>query len=214
MAWNFVELRDLCVAKHLPDSTVYQDALQWKLKRVELYATLARSLWDDLFSQDEVEFKDEQKMLPEYQAHVESAVQALHSMADILGQIVNLAILVPPLDDAEVYLNSVRDKITGTAPDVALAIRHLTDSDEFKYINGFVNIIKHRRLLNIKQSVAEFGDGKRNDKGFVFEPFTFKGDNYHATWAQDIIGDYKSSILDMIDAVVDKVNAYLRDEQN
>ena len=48
--WDYEELRRLCSAKGLPDSTVYQNSLEWKRWRVEYHAERAQAVWGELFS--------------------------------------------------------------------------------------------------------------------------------------------------------------------
>ena len=85
----------------------------------------------------------------------------------------------------------------------------MKDSHEFKYINAFVNTIKHRRLLETEY-VAEFGMGTRNDDGIQIKAFSYKGDSFPPIWAKDIVGDYQSRILEHIYAIGNAVNDYLR----
>lgn len=214
MCWDYEELRKLCNKKGAPDSTVYQNALQWKIWRVDYHAERVEAVWNDLMAKRkgpiEVGGQEWQKAEFASTAETEAAAQALHSMADILAQIVNKVVLDKPIPEGQVYLADVLKKLKrqGNASNIVSKIKLLKSSKEFKYLNAFVNTIKHRRLLDTDYR-AEYGQGTRNEKGIRFKAFKYNG-RHPTVWASDILGDYKKRIVDLICAVGNAVNAYLR----
>jgi hypothetical protein len=217
MCWDFVELRGLCQKQGIADSTVHQNALQWKLWRADYHAERAQAVWSELDqivkAKGGIQVGGQEWQKAEFAstAETEAAAQALYSMADILAQIVNKAVLKTPLSEAEVSLSGVRDdlKEQGDAPIVVSKIESLQNSKEFKYLNAFVNTIKHQHLLDTEHR-AEFGKGKRNEDGIRFKAFTYKGRSYSTVWASDMLYAYKKRMADLICAVGNAVNDYLR----
>jgi len=213
MTWNLERFRNLCVAKNLPDSRVYQNTLVWKKELALFHAEQSQVVWDNLFSPHRKlvvggkEWSDTQFAS---EAHIIAAAQALHSMADILGQIINQSVLCGALSEKKVSLKCIIDKLEkgGIAPDVRTKIYQLINSTEFKYINAFVNTNKHRRILDIDYH-WEYGVSKRNDQGIRFKAFTYNNERFPTMWAKDIVGAYKSHIINLICDVGNVINAYL-----
>ena len=218
MCWDYEELRKLCQAQGVQDSTVHQNALQWKVWRADYHAETAKAIWNEL---DQVfrakggigvvGDRDWQKADFASTAETEAAAQALHSMADILAQIVNKSVLKKPLPETQVTLSKVCEDLKKQmdASNVMSKVVALQTSKEFDYLNAFVNTIKHRRLLDTEWS-AEYGKDTRNEEGIRFKAFIYKGRSYSTIWASDILDGYKKRIADLICAVGNAVNDYLR----
>jgi hypothetical protein len=86
VCWNFEELGSLCQQQGLPDSTIYQNAMHWKLQRAEYHAKVAREAWSRLdrvkgtvvvggAEWNEAEFAST--------AETEAAAQVMHSFLDV-----------------------------------------------------------------------------------------------------------------------------------
>ena len=215
--WSFEELRNLCAAKGLPDSKTYREALLWKQQRALYHEEQYHKIWTEFFSSlsgmDEVKVGGRVWNKAQFasEAHVEAAAQVLHSMADVLAQIINKVVLCDDLSEYNVSLSSVVAKLKKKdgAHKIVVAIDKLQNSTEFRYINAFVNTIKHRRLLD-RVYHMEYGENTRNEKAVCFQQFEYKGDCYGFTWAIDIIGPYKSRIFKLIIEIGNAVNEYLR----
>lgn len=211
--WNFKELRHLCLAKGLPDSQVYQDTLLWKQWRASYHAEQYREIWMELFSSSneiQVGGKGWNKAQFASEAHVEAMAQALHSMADILAQIINKTVLCAEFSEGDVKLSKILNELKKKpqASKIVERINKLQNSVEFRYIDAFVNTIKHRRLLD-RVFHVEYGEGKRNDKAVCFRKFEYKGSRYGFIWATDIIGPYRDRILKLISEISNAVNEYV-----
>ena len=142
--WNFLELRKLCEEKGIPDTKIYQNSLDWRWKRADYHADMASKVWSDLFKES-FSFRDqryyEARFL--YEAQVEACVEALHSLADILAQIINVVILGSKFQEDYVSIKEVVKIMEkeGVAPDVAKSTRQLLDDKLFNYIEAFCNTI-------------------------------------------------------------------------
>lgn len=106
--WSFEELRDLCRRRGVPESTIYQTSLEWRWRRADFHAEKAEEIWKELFS---TSFSTgEQRFYEEvfsYEAHAEACIQSLHSMADLLGQIINVVILQKRFKEDQVSLKKL-----------------------------------------------------------------------------------------------------------
>jgi len=209
--WNYSELNKLCEEKGRPDAKIYQNSLAWRWKRADYHADMASKVWSDLFKES-FSFADQRffKAIFSYEAQVESCVQALHSQADILAQIVNVLILDNRLPEDSVSIKKVIAIMENEslAPDIAKSARRLLNDGIFNYIEAFCNTIKHRRLIKTDFR-AEYGENARNESGLRFEAFLFKGDTYPQTWGSDILEKYRFHFLDLITEVGLNINRYI-----
>ena len=159
--WNFSELSKLCEEKGIPDAKIYRNSLAWRWKRAGYHADMASKVWSDLFKES-FSFADQRcyEAIFSYEAQVESCVQALHSLADILSQIINVVVLGSRLQGDHVSIKKVVEIMEkeGIAPDVAKSTRQLLDDKLFNYVEAFCNTIKHRRLIKTDfRAVQEMG---------------------------------------------------------
>jgi hypothetical protein len=221
MGWDLEKFNQVCQQKKLPDSRVYQKALYWKRKKAELLAEQSKEVLD-LFWQT---YGGINKQKPETieafrnaqlksETYIESAAQNLHSLADIVCQIINQAVLKSQFDEGEVSIKKIIGELQkdNNKKDIENALEQLRDSHEFKYISALVNTIKHRRLLDTDYH-GEFGQGKSNTMGVRFLSFEYgKGGNlqkYTDTSAEKILNDYMKCIFDFIDKIGHAIDSYI-----
>jgi hypothetical protein len=225
MNWDLEEFKELCANQGLPDTKVYQATLGLKTWRAKNFGERSQKVWEDFISSKtesrvgdadlhttsyriEIRGGDEDLHTTwfESESYIEAALQALHSMADVLAQIINVVVLGGRFSEADVTMRKVRQQLGNLAPDVAASIQQLIDSEEFKYTNGFVNTIKHRRLLDTELSV-EVGRGIK--MGLRFQPFTY-GQSFPSMWTSDIVENIIPRVIDNINAIGNALNDYLR----
>jgi hypothetical protein len=210
--WSFAELRKLCEGKGIPVAPIYQNSLDWRWKRADYHADTASKIWSDLFK-GSLTLVDQlcYEAFFSYEAHVESCVQSLHSLADILAQIINVIVLRGKFKEDDVSIKIVVEIMEreGIAPDVARSSRQLLDDNILNYIEAFSNTIKHRRLIKTNFR-AEYGENARNESGLLFEQFVFKGNTYPQTWGSDILEKYRFHMLNLITEIGLSINEYVR----
>ncbi len=90
------------------------------------------------------------------EAHLVACAQALHSVGDILSQVIYYAMgLRLILQEDDVTLSSVIGSLIKR--DEAITLRKelqlFQESAAFKYLSAYVNTIKHRRLVRSRSSV-------------------------------------------------------------
>lgn len=209
--WNFSELSKLCEEKGIPSAKIYQNSLGWRWMRADYHADMASKVWSDLFKES-FSFVDQRcaQAIFSYEAQVESCVQALHSLADILAQIINVVVLGGRLKEDSVSIKKVVKIMEkeNIAPDVAKSTRRLLCDELFNYIEAFCNTIKHRRLIKTDFS-AEYGENARNESGLRFEEFIFKGNTYPQTWGSDILEKHRSHLLNLITEIGLNINKFV-----
>ena len=215
--WSFEELRDLCRKRGISSDSIsnfstYATSLNWRYHRAKFHTEQAHNIWKDLMAQS-FTFGDEKYNVAEfsYEAYVEACVQSLHSMGDILGQIINILILAGHFteDDASIKKVARHIGIIGAAPDVLIELNKLINSNDFCYIEAFCNTIKHRRLIKTEYR-AEYGGDYRNEEGLVFVEFNYKGVTYQKTWAKDIINKYREEIFKLVVETGLKLNEFFK----
>lgn len=210
--WDLEELGKLCSQRGIPAPTIYQTSLQWRFWRASFHAERAQEVWKELFSQT-FTLGDEtfNRAAFSFEADVEACVQALHSMADILAQIINAVILGGHFQEHQVSLWRVTERLekTGIASQVAGQARKLLGSYEFSYLDAFCNTIKHRRLV-FTEFRAEYGGNYRNEAGLLFRAFNYKVASYPETWGKDILEDYRHQLFEHVNNVGLSINDFLR----
>ncbi len=213
MKWDFIKLNKLCITKKLPDSKSYQKALVWKRELALFHSEQSNVVWDKLFCAQQKLTVGDKKWWDTHvasEAHVIAAAQALHSMADILGQIINQVVLCGALLEEKVTLYTVLCELNkkAIAPNILTKVMKFKKSTEFEYINAFVNTTKHRSVLDTSYH-AEYGINKRNDQGILFKSFIYKGKKFPTTWAKDIVGPYRDKIFKDISDIGNSINSFI-----
>ena len=215
MTWNLEEFRNLCNNHGIPDTKIYQDALYLKSWRANNFGSKALDVWGHLFStSQEIVAGDKEWNETQFnsESYIEAALQASHSLADIIAQIINVAILGSHFTDkADVDIKKVYRELNcrGVVTDITRAVQVLLDSPEYRYINGFVNTIKHRNLIYTDFHI-EFGVRARNEQGMRFKSFTYNGVEFPITWASDIVNVTIPNLGNYIIDIGNAVNDYLR----
>lgn len=209
--WSFEELRDMCRKKGIPDSVIYQNSLGRYWRQAGFHAEKAQEVWKALFgSSFTLGDKRFNEAVFSYEAYVEACVRALHSMADILAQIINVVILRNRFPEHRVSAKKITEFMEkhGTAPQVTKRMREFIDSDVFRYIDAFCNTIKHRRLIKTHMRM-EYGGDYRNETGIKFKQFHFKGVAYPETWGSDILKKYRNQIRDLVNNIGLALNRFV-----
>lgn len=213
--WTFVELRKLCRQKNVPESTIYQNSLEWRWRRADFHAEKAQEIWAELFSSPfTLGDRRFNEAVFSYETHVEACVQALHSVDDIFAQIINVVILENSYQEHQVSTKRLTNVMEKNK--VALQVRdrmgRLLDSLEFRYLDAFCNTIKHRRLIPGRFR-AEYGDYYRNESGIRFLQFNYKNKTYPEIWASDILQEYRQQIGQFVNDVGLSINKFVADSK-
>ncbi|MCG6134320.1 MAG: hypothetical protein MET45_06610 [Nostoc sp. LLA-1] len=183
MGWDLENFQKICDSKGLPDSSAYCKALFWKYSKALLLTDKSREtlelFWNHyqgIDNSDPESVEAFRKAQLEAETYLEAALQNLHSITDILCQIINIVLLQSTLHEANVRVKTVTQELKKREIiKVQTALENLENSCEFKYVAAFVNTIKHRRLLDYDYH-GEFGKNKENTMDIRFQAFTYDKD--------------------------------------
>jgi hypothetical protein len=211
--WDLEELNELCKREGISDPLIYTWSLQFRVGQAEYHAQEAYRVWDELFRKTfVVGGPDEQRALLACEAHVEASVYALHSLADILAQVINVVILGGQNPEGKVSLKRLIGDLDkhGAADQVAKETNRLLGSEAFGYIDAFCNTIKHRRLVKPVRFQVEYGHDGSREFALQFEAFTYSGKSYPDTWGKDILDRYRLELFELCNNVGVAINDFLR----
>lgn len=134
------KVHELCEAKpHY--NPIPLMSITTKYKRAKYYEELIEDIIDDPkeYDIDFIRF-----------AHIVSAFQNIHSMGDLLGQVLNNVVLNGQMDIADVSLTRVKNRLnTNTLMNIKRKIENLLNAYEWKFVNEFTNTEKHRFTIDI-----------------------------------------------------------------
>jgi hypothetical protein len=219
--WKSQELLDFCPKYATDNAAVYVASVASKIDRILFLVerfTFAEDLTLRLGSTQFI------KTQLEVEIYVESIASNLHSLADVFAQVINEIVLKPLLPDTEYFssekvdLNKIKEKLAGLSleptkkryiDEIIKNVKNLSDSSEFLYVSGFVNTIKHRRLLNTVFHL-KVDRGSLIDLGFKLEAFDYKGSHYPETPCRSVVMDYRKNLIDYIFDIGNSVNIYCR----
>ena len=221
ITWKIEDFRNLYQARfgdgQLPKLEVYFQTLNWKFVSAHFHALKSEEIYNAIFDSGVVRFSDGkvQKALDETVFETEAMIQVLHSMGDIMGQILNLAVLGANAfpDDSMGLLFKVSDRISSRnlAPNISNALNVLKDSQEFKYMKAFCNTIKHNTILDFDYRMHfDFRDKNNSQQGLRFKQFVYKGDTYPVTWVHVVRDEYSLKLFNVIFSVGNSINDFLR----
>jgi hypothetical protein len=213
--WNFQELKELCESKKRPYPYEYIESLYWKKQLAEIHAAEAKRVWKELF---ECSFAlgDEKysKAHLVYAANIECCAHCLHSMVDLLMQIINSTVLNGEFKEEDVKFWSIYKTIKSNNNKIYRNILNSLDllvkDEAYNYLSAFNNINKHRKLIK-SDFHAEYGEKCRNEQDIVFREFTYNSKEYPRTWGRDIIEKYRTDVISLICDVGQSVNDFVRD---
>jgi hypothetical protein len=220
MPWNLHEFNNLCKQKQFSLSIEFQNSLGSKIEQADLHAKRAVKIWKEMYNKAEgksisVNGQLWQKAELESKSQTESVAQILHSMGDNLAQIINKSIfskLGIQRDIGQVSLKGIKETLSDIDEGVFQSVNNLLESPEFKYIEAFVNTIKHQSIVNHKWMFDSRKPLTRNE--IKFKSFKYKSIEYPETWSDTILGEYRTRIIDLICDVGNQLNRYLENHSN
>jgi hypothetical protein len=227
-SWDTSELLTYCSKQYTDDAAIYFKALQQKIKRIHFLKKEIEKSPKFPFPDFDINNKsDKHKFLEPgllILTHTESIAHNLHSLPDVLAHIINVIILDPlgsRLESRKINIKKIKD-INNTLQkdssleswrkqyykDIVDAINNLLECDEYKYINAFVNTIKHRHLIDNEYLFKINQTIHISDWQFI----EFERDNtlYPSITITKLINDDQEKIINIFCEVGEKINNYCR----
>jgi hypothetical protein len=149
------------------------------------------------------------------EAHVIAYAQSLHSVADILAQVIYLGLdlernLPKPIPIHSRGLHKVCGNMLreSLALEVADAIDTFRQLRSFLYLQAYVNTTKHRSLVDVTHSISFESSDPRY--GIKILPFEYKEESFAEKWADDFVGQDFRAIREGIVRIGSAMNRFLR----
>jgi len=203
--WNGDELIELCKQKHDRDIEAYWNSLIWHNELAEFFAGRAIEAWDE--STCKITFHEKAFAC---EAYVVACVQSLNPMADMLGQIINIAVLGGSNNENKVKASKISKKLQKKEYfGIKGSWDEFYESDEFSYVNAFSNTIKHRRLVRTKSIQFDI-TGTHEGGGNVFMPFEYNDINYPSKTVSTIVNQYRLKIREFVLNTGASINDHLK----
>jgi hypothetical protein len=134
------------------------------------------------------------------EANTVAAIYTVRSLYDLFAQLVRSLLLVGVVSESDCNIHIVRDKLEHG--ELRNCIDTLLKSDDFRYINAFANVSKHRCLVKHVSSV----DFVNDKSGVKFNAFEYRGIKFPALWSDELL----ERILDTKNSIVMAGNALNR----
>ncbi|HEC77451.1 MAG TPA: hypothetical protein ENI33_09410 [Thermoplasmatales archaeon] len=214
--WDIPRFRELCRLTNITYPRLYTISLLRKKELVDYHANLTTKVWKDLFKQHKtISFNSQEWINAEIvsEANAIAMAQSLHSMADIMSQVVYRIILNSGLNEQNITFYKVKKKLEErSSTDISLlpikdAMEDLWRNNSFQYIASFVNTVKHRSIVDTKYTF-ELKQG-RYRQGIKFKKFNYKGTHYPEVWTDELVKNYKEEVLELIIKIGCTLNNYL-----
>lgn len=217
ITWKSQELRNLCPPAIISEAEIYVKAIKNKIDRISfLVIQLNKSNGLIPVNFSSVTLRSSQL---EVEIYIESLVTNLHSLADVLAQIVNVIVLKPLqeksqyLKEKQIDIQKVKDRLSkitsidserGTyINEIIKEIESMTTLDAFLYIEGFANTIKHRNLIDTSLVI-----GNLIPPGYKVDAFEYKGKKILQTECSKICTNYKEDVIDKVLNIGNSINKY------
>jgi NTP pyrophosphatase (non-canonical NTP hydrolase) len=149
------------------------------------------------------------------EAHVIAFAQSLHSTADILAQVVYFGLnldgnLAKPIKERNRTIHCVCNNMrkAAFALGVVDAIEDFRQLPEFRYLQAYVNITKHRSLVDVTHSISL--DPANPRYGVKILPFEYKTENFSERWADDFVEQDYIAIREGINRIGAEMNKFLK----
>ncbi len=144
-------------------------------------------------------------------AHITSCVHSMHSVADILGQVVYLGLGMNrdparELEEKQTNAYSVRDRLpSGPIKDL---LHQLLDHPDFVYLSALNNQSKHRSIVPVPYSVDMTGEDEERH-GMKFNGFLYETVWHAPRWVRPFVIDEYQRQEGLIMAVGNAINEAL-----
>lgn len=231
-AWKYVQLRSFCKKKILnfDENRLdrYWEALSWKVSKAEYHIYNYKNILKECesYKKSKSVLRGSDRELKKYLysalMEVESVIETLNSLFDILAQIINLIVLDSAFSEHEVNFSKVVQKIKDSEVKrrkKSLIFKQIAKfdfidygfSNAFEYVHDFCNMIKHRSLIPASNSLLiDFTNRGKLTQGIHFVMFCYNRRKHPKMWADDIIDKYSFGILDIISNFGKAINIYLK----
>ncbi|MDN3474936.1 hypothetical protein [Pseudoalteromonas sp. APC 3355] len=201
VSWNFKSLKSR-IQEQVSDTDYkrldqYMDAFDWKGKAVGFHLNEAHVCFekfsdcslDNYIAQmnklvNKVPFPEFHSAKAKREVSIVSAAMMVHSLPETLAQILVICFQLPANNIHRITFKSVHDSMRQSK--IKEMLLNLITSDEYRYINAFVNTSKHISLVKPMYSFAFDGTTVHS---ISFDEFSFQGTNFKSI-RDEVLIDY------------------------
>lgn len=115
------------------------------------------------------------------QANTQACIHYARSIHDLFAQLTNGLLLKKPLGVHDCDIKKLREKLE--ASQLKNLIDTLLESQDFAYVEAFVNTMKHRNLIQFGAFIS-FETGL---SGVRFKEFKYSGKTFKPLWAEQVL---------------------------
>jgi hypothetical protein len=239
MVWHLEELGELVRQKHGESQNRFIKPLLNSVGRkydiARYHASESRRLVDQHFTADKLEnytkavsmifdrIDGKEDAVNFYydvfsaEAHIGAYAQVLHSIFDIVGQVIILAFDLSGTFSPKqnIYLYTVKDKLKEVqlAPLVVVEIETALSQEAFQYLSAFVNTNKHRCLVKIPHTVMSNAQ-EDISHGLKIQSFSFKGKVFPEKWGKQFVGEDFKILAEWLVRIGRAINETLASEKS
>lgn len=219
VSWNIEELNDLVIKKHglkyAHRLQVFLNSTSKKIRIAAYHSSESRNMmngffphgtevenysrgFDLLFGHMTANINETEKQesiifhntLWKAEAHVIACAHAIHSLIDIMAQVINLALSLK-INENDVSWHKIKNAIENKHSRLHDLVLGLKNDERYKYLQAFVNSQKHIFFIPATFTLeAEVKEGQRA-YGLKIPAFTFKNQPYPEKWSEDFVtSDY------------------------
>lgn len=225
--WNPKDLLEYCPKKVTDEAEIYVKAVRNKIDRILFIVEILQE--QKIPQGDKIEGR---KIQLQTENNLESLAHNLHSLPDVLAHIVSVIIIRPLADSLgepklepkgrKVNIQEIVSILTKIQTNASVedfkkryclclsnTITSLLTSNEYVYIDAFVNTIKHRHLINTEYKL-HIENSRITDEGWSFLEFERDGTNYPKVHTNNLIDEHTKKIIKFIDQIGQDINNYCR----
>ncbi|MCG8383064.1 MAG: hypothetical protein MJA28_12780, partial [Gammaproteobacteria bacterium] len=204
--WDLKELRELIAdrggKKCAEDAEPYIQSFAGKFDLLSVHFHEARSVFPDFYNKSSPSTIDAfRAMLStgekrnnfslaklKYEAFALGAVQTQHSVSDVLAHLLAVAMGLPESAEAHLTLPGVKKQL----PDKGLkvSIDKFLGLSEYRFLQDFVNINKHMRLVDARYHISTPENGEERH-GVRFKSFSYSGRHHLERWGDQLFSELK-----------------------
>jgi hypothetical protein len=141
-------------------------------------------------------------------AHINSCVHSMHSLADILGQVIYLGLGMnrnpaTELEPRQVNAYSVRDRLP--VGELQEHLHELLAHPSYIYLSALNNQSKHRSIVPVPYSVDMTGEDAEGH-GLKFSAFDYDGTFHSARWVRPFLNEEYQRQEDLVMRIGNALN--------
>jgi hypothetical protein len=212
--WNVQDFVSLCYEKGIsnkhPGLSDYLTAVLQSLRQADLHAEDAKQAGRSWIESGKFDLVPERRERVVYETQIRAYICDLDSVADKLGQVINLVVLDGALDEEKVYFGKVVDCLDEkrNAPQVKDSMEKFRDSHEFRYLHAFCNLIQHGRPPKWGIRI-EYRQDKFLSADMTLSAFEYKGKKYPKVWASDVL-EYRYRVREALADIELSLNDFVK----